>query len=86
MIDVFILSPILQKKKNKFKKYKSIKHKFKILNHSDLINIISKFNIVVGHQSMGLVVGKIAGLNTVNIKTNMNETIHIPKKYIDISF
>jgi len=92
----YINSRNIKIKKIGFKKHPSESEaKYKILTKkysqiiyeksSDLFKILSKYKIIAGHQSMALVVGKLLGLKTINIKLTAKEKNFIPKKYLDVS-
>jgi len=49
----------------------------------DLIQSIARHELVVGHNSMGLVVGKLCGRRSVNFLFDNHHNEQIPSRYVD---
>ena len=77
-----IIRPHPSEKKTKYKNFFSKKIKIVFDHKISLTDSIRKSTVICGHNSMAMVVGKICGLRSLNIKLNgVKETI--PNKFID---
>ena len=69
---------------SKFNFIKNVKLKFKIEIDDNFLlkDTLNKTDVIIGYDSMALVVGKLYGLKTINLYTS-RKTQKIPFKYID---